>query len=68
MMPTDSAGNKMTANVYAKVLVLAHGERAFYWREQDVDAWSVTDREGRLIDAAVEKQYTRVEKFLGVSL
>ncbi len=58
-------GEKMTANQFAKTVVIRLGEGAWWWDEKYYAGEQMTEREKNLVNAAVNKQVIRVAKFLG---
>lgn len=59
------AGKKITANEYAKRLVLTLGEQAYYWLESHEDEYDLmTEKEKDSVHRLVDKHWRRVRRLL----
>jgi hypothetical protein len=59
---------KLTANQFAKLMILEKGENYEYWSEYESEAYELmTDKEREDVQKALRKQYWRVREFLGIN-
>jgi len=66
-MILNERGYKRTANQLAKELVLAYGQRAYYWQEKFLITYAVaaTEKEVERVRKGIDTQLARVGKHLG---
>jgi hypothetical protein len=59
-------GKRQTPTQAAKLILLDNASKAGYWEEQfQIDVDKLTPREKRQIETQLEKQFDRLQKFLG---
>ena len=64
----NGGDEKFTPNEAAKEILMDRATGASYWRESHIfDMEKITPGEAAKIDAALEKQYDRLQKFFGRS-
>lgn len=58
---------RLTANQFAKLMILEKGENYEYWNESESEAYELmTEREREEVDKALNKQYWRLREFFGI--
>lgn len=58
---------RLTANQFAKLMILEKGENYEYWNEYESEAYELmTEREREEVAKALNKQYWRLREFFGI--